>query len=172
MRKPRFENKENFWINCVCIKAFATWHTLKETFAFIAYPSGYLHHCIPTRGHSHHKRTSHNGMHQGNIYIMTYPQGDIHIMIESIRIMKYSLEGIYTTRFCASPSLQKDICIVVWIRALISSWINFAFSSLHGTSASWKLHLYRCQKAFASETKNLDLHHILFVSILTSRLVV
>ena len=25
--KPRFENKRNFWINCVCIKTFASWHT-------------------------------------------------------------------------------------------------------------------------------------------------
>ena len=34
--KPRFENKRNFWINCVCIKAFASWHA----------PSGHLHHSL------------------------------------------------------------------------------------------------------------------------------
>ena len=33
LRKPRFENKRNFWINCVCIKTFALWHTHKGIFA-------------------------------------------------------------------------------------------------------------------------------------------
>ena len=42
--KPCFENKENFWINCVCIKTFASRHT----------SWGHSHHDIPTRGHLHH----------------------------------------------------------------------------------------------------------------------
>ena len=29
LRKPRFENKGNVWIKCVCIKASASWHTHK-----------------------------------------------------------------------------------------------------------------------------------------------
>ena len=31
--KPCFENKGNFWINCVCVKAFASWHSYKRTSA-------------------------------------------------------------------------------------------------------------------------------------------
>ena len=45
LRKPRFQNKRNFWINCVCIKAFVLWYTHK---------GGICIHCIPTRGHSRH----------------------------------------------------------------------------------------------------------------------
>ena len=87
-----------FWINRVCIKAFVSWYTHKGAFLFIAYLQEYIH----AMAYS-----------QADIRIMVYPQGDIHIMTESIRIMTYSLEGIYTTRFCASPSLQEDICIAI-----------------------------------------------------------
>ena len=82
--KPCFENKRNFWINCVCIKAFVSWYTHKGAFAFIAYLKGHLHHCIPTRLHSHHcmhhKGASTSWHTYMNIYIMTYPQRGIYIM--------------------------------------------------------------------------------------------
>ena len=39
-----FENKGNFWINCVCVKTFASWHTHKRA----------LHHGIPTKRYWHH----------------------------------------------------------------------------------------------------------------------
>ena len=55
LRKPRFENKENFWINCVCIKAFVSWYIHKGAFAFIAYL-------------------------QEDIHVMAYSQVAIHIM--------------------------------------------------------------------------------------------
>ena len=160
----------------ICIMActkgtFASWHA----------PWGHSHHnmhqgdiCIMacTKG-TFASRHTQEGIHitaylQGYICIMSYPQrGHLHhdIPTKSICIMTYPLEGIYTTRFCASPSLQEDICIVVWIRALASSWINLASPSWHGTSVSWKLHLHPCQEAFVSEIKNLNLHHVLFALI-------
>ena len=75
-RKPHFENKGNFWINCVCIKEFVSWYTHKWAFAFItylqedihvmAYPykgifaswhpyKKHSHHGMPIRRHLHHK---------------------------------------------------------------------------------------------------------------------
>ena len=44
LRKSRFENKGNFWIKCVCIKTFMSWHPYKK----------HLHHDMPIRRHSHH----------------------------------------------------------------------------------------------------------------------
>ena len=66
LRKPHFENKGNFWINCVCIKAFVSWYTHKEAFAFIAY----LQEDIHAMAYS-----------QADIRIITfaYSQGDICI---------------------------------------------------------------------------------------------
>ena len=33
LRRTHFENKENFWINCLCVKAFMSWHTPNGAFA-------------------------------------------------------------------------------------------------------------------------------------------
>ena len=57
LRKPRFENKGNFWINYVCIKAFASLHAHKRAFASLhTYKRtlGHSHHDISTRRHLHH----------------------------------------------------------------------------------------------------------------------
>ena len=87
--KPHFENKGNFWINCVCIKALVSWYTYKGAFAFIAYlqgnirimactirtfvsrhtHKGHLHQCMPIKGHLHHDTSTRS------ICIMAYPQG-------------------------------------------------------------------------------------------------
>ena len=61
--KPRFKNKGNFWIICVCIKTFASRHTHKGAFTswhtymnicIMTYLHEHLHHGIPTKGHLHH----------------------------------------------------------------------------------------------------------------------
>ena len=71
-------------------QTFASWHTLKETLAFIAYPSGHSHSLHPYKGHLHH------GMHQWDIRIMKIAslKGDmciirtfhIYILVKSICI--------------------------------------------------------------------------------------
>ena len=133
--KPPFENKKNFWINCVCIKAFvswythkgafaficihcipkkasaslhtykgtlASWHIPKGAFAFIAYLKGYLHHCIPTRVHSHycmhHKDIRITAYLQVNIYIMTYIHEHLH---HDIPTRGYLHHGIPTWAFAS-----------------------------------------------------------------------
>ena len=85
--KPRFENKRNFWINCVCTKAFHNMTYIHE----------HLHHGIPTRGHLRH-----------DIHTWTFTSW--HTCM-SICIMTCPLESICTTRHFASSSLQGDICI-------------------------------------------------------------
>ena len=93
LRKPRFENKGNFWINCVCTKALRV---------MIYLQGGICIHCIPTSEHLHHDIPTwtftswHTYM---NICIIAHPQWGIHAMAYSqadIRIMAYS---------------QGDICI-------------------------------------------------------------
>ena len=99
--KPHFENKRNFWINCVCTKAFRVMaypqgdvgiHCIpKRASTFITYIHEHLHHDIPTRGHLHHdihtwtfaSRHTHNGAFTSwhtymNIYIMTYLHEHLH----------------------------------------------------------------------------------------------
>ena len=72
--KPHFENKRNFWINCVCTKAFRV----------MAYPQGDIGiHSIPKRTSTFIasiRRTFASWHAPVNIYIMTYPQGGIYVM--------------------------------------------------------------------------------------------
>ena len=88
LRKPRFKNKGNFWIKCVCIKAFVSWYTHRRAFT-----SSYTHKDTSvswhaSRGHTHH------GMHQGYICITACQQGYI----------------------CITAYLQGYICITTYLQ--------------------------------------------------------
>ena len=106
-------------------------------------------------------RHSHHGMHQGDICIMTYP-----------------LEGICTTRFlhlhlckktfasrlnmCTDTIIDKlFICTLAWDICIMK------ITSLKGDMCIiWTFRIcILVKRAFASEMKNLDLHHILFAFI-------
>ena len=99
LRKPCFENKGNFWINCVFIKAFVSWYTHKGAFAFIAYL-------------------------QEDIHIMTYLQRDIFIMtyplkgICTIRFLHFHLcKETFASRLNICPGTIMDklcICTPAW----------------------------------------------------------
>ena len=80
--KPRFENKRNFWLNCVCTKAFRVMIYLQGGICIHCIPTrGHLHHGIVPSGHSHHDIPTwtftswHTYM---NIYIMTYLHEHLH----------------------------------------------------------------------------------------------
>ena len=93
--KPHFENKRNFWIKCVCIKAFMSWYTHKKTFAFIAYLRVHLHHGIPTMGQLHHDIPT-----RGHLHPCMPIKRRLHhdTSTRSICIMTYPLEGICSAR--------------------------------------------------------------------------
>ena len=113
--KPRFENKGNFWINCVCIKALVSWYTHKGAFALIAYLQEDIRvMAYSTRVHLHHR------MHQRDIRIMASIQGDICIMACTkgyIRIMTYLQGGLRIIRIPTRGHLHH--CIPKWTCA---SW--------------------------------------------------
>ena len=89
--KPHFENKRNFWINCVCTKAFRVMAYPQGDIGIHRIPNGHPHSLHPYEEHLHH------GMHQWtftswhthkgaftswhtymNIYIMAYLHEHLH----------------------------------------------------------------------------------------------
>ena len=146
----------------------------------MTYLHEHLHHGIPTRGRLHH-----------DIHTWTFTSWHTHKWTfaswrEPRKRLHHDMpirRHLHHKTFCISISARRHLHYD-WICALAPSWINFASAPLHGTSASWKLHLWKetCAsyghfasaslwKAFASKIKNLDLYHILFTFIrkLTSR---
>ena len=109
LRKPRFENKGNFWIDYVCIKAFVSWYTHKGAFTFIVYLQEYI--CItpylqryirimsyPQRGHLHHGT-------RGTFASWHPYKKHLH---RDIPVRRHLHHKIF-----AFPSLQEDICITI-----------------------------------------------------------
>ena len=119
-------------------------------------------------------------LHQ-SISVMIYPQGGIcihYISTRSICIMTYPLKDICTIRFlhlhlykktfasrlnmCAGTIMDKlCICTPAW-DICIMKVASLKKRHVHHMDI---LHLHPCKKAFTSEMKNLDLHHILFAFI-------
>ena len=132
-------------------------------------------HCIPIRGHSRHgilsSRHSHHGILSRRHCIhckpkrafafTAYPSGHSHSLHTQVGIRIHCIPTRGHSRHGILPSRHSHHCI--------PTWINFASAPLHGTSASWKLHLWKetCAsyghfasaslwKVFASEMKNPD----------------
>ena len=140
----------------------------------MAYLHERLHHGIPIRGHLHHdiptwtftswhpyKKHLHHDMpirrhlHHKTFCISIFVRRHLHCNLN----------------MCAGTIMDKfRICTPAWDICIMK------ITSLKGEHVHHMdiLHLHHCEKTFASEMKNLDLHHILFAFIrkLTSRSVV
>ena len=112
--KPHFENKRNFWINCVCTKAFCV---------MIYLQGGICIHCIPTRG-----RSRHGILPNGHSYHDILPKRHLHSLHTQAGI---GIHYIPKRAFTFIAYLQGYICITAYLQGYIS-----IMTSLQGASAS------------------------------------
>ena len=104
--KPRFKNKRNFWINCVCTKAFHVMIYLQGSICI---------HCIPIRGHLHHSILpsghSHHSMHKRTSASWHPYKKHLHHDIPSRRHLHHDMpirRHLHHKTFCISISVRRD----------------------------------------------------------------
>ena len=111
LRKPRFENKGNFWIKCVCIKAFVSWYTHRRAFTSLhthkgEFASWHTHKGAFTSWHTHKGAFTSWHTHKWTFTSWHAPKGHLHHDIPTwtftswhtymnICIMAYPPGGIY-----------------------------------------------------------------------------
>ena len=144
LRKPRFENKRNFWINCDCIKAFVSWYSHKKTFASL---------------HTHERAST--SLHiQRDICTTTYPLKGI-CTTRHLHLHLYKKTFASRLNMCVSTIMDKFcICTPAWDIYIMK------IASLKGDMCIiWTFCICILVKSIWIENENLDLHNILFALI-------
>ena len=125
--KPRFENKRNFWINCVCTKAFCVMIYLQR---------GICIHCIPTRGHSRHGILPSGHLHS----LQTQAGIDIHCIPKQTFTSWHTHKGTFT-----SWHIYMNIYIMTYLHEHLHHGIpTWTFASWHthkGAFTSWHTYM-------------------------------